>query len=99
MKEKIIIKRGDTVLYQGNILDTPFKEAIIIERSIDIFGDEDPCIVHQSFVVKELVVELIELFEDNNVSIINGSDYLKELDFINFEDIKSLSFELVRRRK
>lgn len=99
MKEKIIIKRGETVLYKGNIMDIPLKEANVIERSIEIFGDEDPCIVHQSFVVKELVVELLELFEDNNVSIIDGSDYLKELDFINFDDVQSLSIELVRRHK
>jgi hypothetical protein len=99
MKEKVIIKRIDEVLYQGKILDLPIKEKNIIEKSIEIFGDEDPCVVHMSFVVKELVTEILDLFEDNNTNLLNVKDYLDQLSFINFEDLSKVTIELVRRRK
>ena len=99
MKEKIIVKRGSTVLYKGNILNIPLKEKDVVEKSIEIFGDADPCIVHLSFVVKELVTDLLDIFEDNNTTILKANDFLEELNFIDFEDMKTITFELVRKRK
>lgn len=99
MKEKIKVKRLEEVLYDGKILDIPIKEKNIIEKSIDIFGDEDPCVVHMSFVVKELVTDILDLFEDNETNLLNASDYLDELSFLNFEDISLVTLELVRKRK
>ncbi len=99
MKEKIIIRRESTILYKGNILNIPLKEKNVIEKSIEIFGDEDPCVVHLSFVVKELVTDLLDLFEDNNTTTLKAIDYLDELSFIDFEDMSTITFELVRKRK
>ena len=99
MKEKIIIQKESEVLYQGNILDVPMKEKYLIEKSIDIFGDEDPCVVHLSFVVKEFVTDLLDLFEDNDTTSIKVTDYLEELDFLNFDDLSSLTIKLVGKRK
>ena len=99
MKEKIIIKRLDEVLFQGRILNIPMKEEKIVEKSIEIFGDEDPCVIHQSFVVKELVTDLLDLFEDNDTYLLNAKDYIDQLSFLNFEDLSSVTLELVRRGK
>jgi len=99
MKEKIVVKRESTILYQGNILDVPMKEKNLIKKSIDIFGDEDPCVVHLSFVVKEFVTDLLDVFEDNDTTIIKVEDYLDELSFLNFEDLPKLTIELVRKHK
>ena len=99
MKEKIIIKRQEEILFQGKILNIPLKEASVVEKSIEIFGDEDPCVIHQSFVVKELVTDLLDLFEDNDTDLLNGKDYLEELDFLNFEDIPSITLEIVRKKR
>ena len=99
MKEKIIIQKESEVLYQGNILDVPMKEKYLIEKSIDIFGDEDPCVVHLSFVVKEFVTDLLDLFEDNDTININVKDYLEELSFLNFDDLASLTIKLMGKRK
>ena len=99
MKEKIIIKRLDEVLFQGRILNIPMKEEKIVEKSIEIFGDEDPCVIHQSFVVKELVTDLLDLFEDNDTYLLNAKDYIDQLNFLNIEDLSSVTLELVRRGK
>ncbi len=96
MKEKIVIKRFDTVLYSGNILDIPIKEQAIIEKSIELFGDEDPCVVHMSFVVKELVNDLLSLFTENNCSSLKVADHLPMLSFINFEKLFEITIKLVR---
>jgi len=99
LKEKVIIKQTDKVLYNGNILDIPIKEKKIIEKSIEIFGDEDPCVVHMSFVVKELVTDLLDLFEDNNTTVINLADYLDILSFINYDDYSNITIELAGKKK
>ena len=99
MKEKVIIKRLDKVLFSGKILNIPMKEESIVKKSIEVFGDEDPCIIHMSFCVKELVSVLLDIFEDNNTTSINVSNYLEKLSFLNFEELSNITIELVRKRK
>lgn len=96
MKENIIVKRNLEVLYKGRLFDLPIKEKHIVNKSIEIFGDDEPCIIHQSFVIKEILSELLVLFKEN--SVIKGKDYIKDLSFLNYEDIESISLELVRKK-
>ncbi len=99
MKELVIVKRFEEILYSGKVIDIPIKEKNIIEKSIETFGDEDPCVIHMSFVVKELVTELLDLFEDNDITSLKVANYLEELNFINFEDLSSVTIELVRKKR
>jgi len=94
MKERVIVKRGDYVLYDGNILDLPLKDKYITELSIKIFDDDDPCIIHQSYVIKELVSNLLNLFNSSGKKLINAIDYMDDFDVVDFSDISTLSFEL-----
>jgi hypothetical protein len=94
MKERVIVKRGDYILYDGNILDLPLKDIYITELSIMIFDDDDPCIIHQSYVIKELVSNLINLFESQDKKILDANDFMDEFDVVDFSDISSLTFEL-----
>jgi hypothetical protein len=52
MADHVKITKKGTTIYEGNILDIPIKEDAIIKKSIEVFGDDDPCIIHQSFVIK-----------------------------------------------
>ena len=88
MKTKIIIETDKDVLFKGRILNMPVKYSAIIDRSIELFDDENPCIIHQSFVIKEFAEELISLFGSN--STINGKDFKESLHFLNVEDIMSI---------
>lgn len=94
MKESVIVKSGDKVLYKGRILDIPLKEEYIIQKSIDIFNDDDPCIIHQSFVIKEIVSNIIDLFKNNNSKVLNCIQFPKEFAVLNFPDLSSLTIEL-----
>ncbi len=94
MKERVIVKRGDYILYDGNILNIPLKDKYITQLSIEIFDDDDPCIIHQSYVIKELVSKLLELFKEQDKSLLHAIDFKEEFDVIDFTDISSLTFEL-----
>ncbi len=95
MKERVIVKRGDYTLYDGNILNLPLKDKYITELSIEIFDDDDPCIIHQSYVIKELVSKLLVLFETQDKLKLHAIDFKEEFDVVDFSDISSLTFELV----
>ena len=94
MKERVVVKRGDYVLYNGGILDIPLKDKYITELSVKIFDDNDPCIIHQSFVIKELISSLLDLFKEQGKSKLHAIDFKEEFDVIDFTDISSLTFEL-----
>jgi hypothetical protein len=95
MKERVIVRRGDYTLYDGNILNLPLKDKYITELSIEIFDDDDPCIIHQSYVIKELVSKLLVLFETQDKLKLHAIDFKEEFDVVDFSDISSLTFELV----
>lgn len=40
----------------------PFKDEIIIEKSIELFNDREPCIIHRTYVIKKLMLEVSEYF-------------------------------------
>jgi len=95
MKGRIIIKREDEVLYSGPVLEIPIKKEVIDKMSLEVFGDGDPCVIHQSFIIKEIVSNLIDLFKISETDILQGSKYKKDLDFLNFENINELTIELM----
>lgn len=94
MKERVIVKRGDYVLYDGNILNIPLNDKYITDLSIELFDDDDPCIIHQSYVIKELVSRLLELFKEQGKPLLHAIDFKEEFDVIDFSDISSLTFEI-----
>lgn len=42
----------------------PLKEEKIIEKSKDLFNDPEPCIIHRSFVIKKMLMEISEYLEE-----------------------------------
>ena len=55
MKKKPILKvyKKEKLLYEGKFIDLPVKEEYIVKQSIALFDDDDPCIIHKSFILKE----------------------------------------------
>ena len=96
MKKKKTLKilRNDKAIFNGKFIDLPIKEAYLISKSIELFDDEDPCIIHQSYVIKELVSNLLNLFNSSGKKLINAIDYMDDFDVVDFSDISTLSFEL-----
>lgn len=94
-KKKIRIVRNGKELFNGKFIDLPIKELYIINKSVELFDDEDPCIIHQSYVIKEYADQLLTLFKIHDTNTILGLKYEQELAFIDYTDIQDLVFELV----
>lgn len=94
MKQKVFIFRNGEEIFKGKALNLPIKEEYLIKKSIELFDDEDPCIIHQSYVVKEFVNEFLELFK-SDVEI-NGKNYANKLLFLDFKKIEELVFKISR---
>ncbi|MEC9485020.1 MAG: hypothetical protein UMR38_03985 [Candidatus Izemoplasma sp.] len=94
MNQKLLITKNDKIIFDSKLLNIPIKEDILIKRSIELFDDEDPCIIHQSYIVKEFAQKLLELFDAS--TIIEGEQYQDDLNFLDFTDIDQLTFRLER---
>ncbi|QNU66648.1 hypothetical protein EHE19_017650 [Ruminiclostridium herbifermentans] len=40
----------------------PLRDEKIIEKSVELFNDHEPCIIHKSFAMKKLLFEIDEYF-------------------------------------
>jgi hypothetical protein len=95
MKQKVSLRHGDKVLYEGRISDIPVKHDAIIKRSIELFDDDDPCIIHQSYVIKEYVDHLLERFEQLGTTILKPSEF-EDMNFLDCKVDEDLVLELLR---
>ena len=93
MKQKVNILRNGESIFNKKIQNLPIKDSYIKEKSIELFDDEDPCIIHQSYVIKEYVDEIITLLETNQV--INMKDHLELFGCLNYENIEELTIILL----
>lgn len=94
MKQKIKIQQNDKVLYYGRISDMPIKEESIIKKSIELFDDDDPCIIHQSYVIKEYVDILLTLLKKHQNNTIKVANFLDIISFLNIEDVTNVIITL-----
>ena len=94
MKQHVIIQENDKIIYEGRISDIPIKEASIIEKSIELFDDDDPCIIHQSYVIKEYVDVILRIFKKEASTSFLAKDYRNELQFLNIESLDHITISL-----
>jgi len=90
MKQFIKIIKDERILYEGRISDIPIKEKYIIEKSVELFDDDDPCIIHQSYVIKEFVDQLLSVFRCTNKTEIDVKNHLEVLSFLDFMELEKL---------
>ncbi|PAT01406.1 hypothetical protein CI105_06735 [Candidatus Izimaplasma bacterium ZiA1] len=88
MKERLIVKRNEKTIFDNYSIELPIKKAYIIKKSLEVFNDDDPCIIHQSFVINDYVSQLLDLFGDKKT--LYGKDV--DLDFIDYMNIEELVF-------
>lgn len=93
MRDTLIIRRHDgSLFYKGKLKDLPFNERVISTKSMELFADDDPCVIHRSFVVMQLAEEWKKAFGDEKVLPYNRlSSLLKSTNLLMDE---SMQFEL-----
>ncbi len=85
MAKKIHIEKDGETLFKGNILNIPVHKDDIIASSIELFDDDDPCIIHTSYVVKQFAETLSDLLENSENKSIQVNDYIDQLSFLNID--------------
>lgn len=85
MNPKIEVFHDDQSLFKGKLLNLPFKKSILIEKSIELFGDDDPCVIHQSYVIRLLVDEILKVWTKEGLKSIDYPEIFSWLDFELFD--------------
>lgn len=64
MCKKIISFFGSDskTLNEYKLTSLPLREEYIIEKSIEFFGDPEPCFIHKSAVMKKIYIEMDDYF-------------------------------------
>ncbi|MFU8793550.1 MAG: hypothetical protein ACNA7K_05935 [Acholeplasmataceae bacterium] len=75
-------------IYQGKVINLPFKKQAIKDKCIELFNDDDPCIIHESYAINKFAEELVNLFDQQSQDNVALKDIADHLDFI---DIPHLS--------
>jgi hypothetical protein len=97
MKYKITIKKQNEIIFDGKLIDLPIKKDILKQKSFEIFADNEPCIIHQAFVIETFCDALISRYKDQIDQEIELSKDIKEIEFI---DIKNMDqAKIIIRRK
>lgn len=78
---QISIYQDSLLLYQGNWIEIPLKEDVIIENSIHFFDDPAPCFIHQNAVRVRLLTQL-EMEYKSITSPDDMKKWLKNLTYI-----------------
>lgn len=95
MKQNIEISKDGEILYKGKIANIKINEDAIIRKSIELFDDDEPCIIHQSYVIKEYANELVSLFKRVGTKELLFDDYEKELSFLQITNPKGVYIKLI----
>lgn len=93
MKQKVLILRGSEEVFKKKIQNLPLKNEYIIKRSIELFDDEDPCIIHQSYVIKDYVDQVLEVLKKDTT--IQMKDHIELFGALNYDNIEELTIKLL----
>lgn len=86
MKGKIVIFHQDGhIIYEGKGLDVPITTDAIRQKSIDLFRDADPCIIHQSYAIQHLIKPLMDYLKRDHKYAIQDLPF--DCHFIDLPDI------------
>ncbi len=94
MKYKILIQKEKKVIFDGKPINLPIKNDVLIAKSIEMFNDEDPCIIHQTYVIESLVDELISKLKSRINEAVQMSSIMPEARFIDIDGIDQCEITL-----
>jgi len=97
MKLKIIItNQNKDIIFKGNPLNLPIKYLDIKKKSVELFDDEEPCIIHQSYAIQKLVDGFLNQFTGVEVNELSFNDLNESYSFIDIENIKDMYITIKR---
>lgn len=81
-------------ILEVNLLKLPIKEKAIIEKSIKLYNEDEPCIIYRTAIINRVGLELSKKIEEEN----KFNTYFTLEELINFigEDILTLPKEITK---
>lgn len=64
------------VILKERLTELPLKEECVISKSIELFNDSEPCIIHRTYVMKKIIFEIDDYL--NNVLKDGKDEILKD---------------------
>ncbi len=97
MKVKITIyNQNKDIIFQGKPTNLPIKNESIQKKSIELFDDEEPCIIHQSYAIQKLIDGFLQEFKDREVNEMKFMDIQSNFDFIDIDNIANFYLTIKR---
>lgn len=82
-----IMDQHDKLIYKGKVINLPFKKQAVKEKCIELFNDDDPCIIHESYAINKFAEEIVHLFGQESHINTPLKAYAKALDFIDIPNL------------
>jgi len=97
MKIKLIItNEKNDIIYQGKPYDLPIHYEEIKKKSIELFDDDEPCIIHQSYATQKLIDGFLKQFQGVDVHEVKFKDIKEDYSFIKLDHIEDLYLTIKR---
>ena len=66
-----------------------YNKNLILKKSIECFNDNDPCIIHKTYCINYLSIDLLELLETNFNYLKNKKLLIKEIpnEIVNYLEL------------
>lgn len=80
MNLKIVIERDGQSLFKGKLMSLPFRKEAVIQKSIELFDDDDPCVIHQSYVAKIFAQAFYDRLQRGPIQLSQEPEWLRFLD-------------------
>lgn len=58
LKECILFDKDKNIIFSGVYHDIPLKDNVIIEKSIELFNDPNPCFIHRGAIMVRMCCEI-----------------------------------------
>lgn len=86
MNPKIEVFYLGESIFKGTMLTLPFKAAILKEKGMELFSDDEPCAIQQSQIKRTLIGQMMPYFNDE----LRGIEHPDMFAWLDFEHPESL---------
>ncbi len=86
---------GD-VLFKGRPLEMPFKKEAVVQKSVELFDDDDPCIIHKSHVARHFADMVEERFKAEKKDALRLEDHPDIDAFLDIDDSQRVTIRKLR---
>jgi len=87
----VLYGENDEKVLERNLLKLPLKEDYIINKSKELYSEEEPCIIYRTAIINKTGLEILKIVEEKNM--VNKKIEYREFKEL-FGDILDISEEI-----